>query len=239
MCQPLLRKKFIVFHRPIPCYKYFMTFALTKEHTGRRLTWVGWLLMIILIAGALFAFLATLYPFLAPEKAPYKGVMIVEGWIHDFALDEAVIMYRAGNYTKIVCTGTPIETGSYIQQYTSYPEMTAARLLKMGIPDDQIIVTVADENKNDRTYMAAVALREGIMAYNIREIDLHLVTVGPHGRRSRMLFQKALGKDYNIGVTCLEDSSYDAEDWYKCSEGVRAVIGECIAYTYAKLFFHP
>jgi uncharacterized SAM-binding protein YcdF (DUF218 family) len=195
--------------------------------------------MIILIAGALFAFLATLYPFLAPDKAPHEGVMIVEGWIHDFALDDAVKIYQAGNYSKIVCTGTPIETGSYIQQYTSYPEMTAARLLKMGIPDDQIIVTVADENKNDRTYMAAVAMREGIMAYNIGETNLHLVTVGPHGRRSRMLFQKALGKDYNIGVTCLEDSSYDAEDWYKCSEGVRAVIGECIAYAYAKLFFHP
>jgi len=216
-----------------------MTFALTKEHTGRRLTWMGWLLTIILIAGALFAFLANLYPFLAPDKAPHDGVMVVEGWIHDFALDDAVKIYQAGNYSKIVCTGTPIETGSYIQQYTSYPEMTAARLLKMGIPDDQIIVTVADENKNDRTYMAAVAMREGIMAYNIGETNLHLVTVGPHGRRSRMLFQKALGKDYNIGVTCLEDSSYDAEDWYKCSEGVRAVIGECIAYAYAKLFFHP
>ena len=239
MCQPLLRKKFIVFHSLLPCYKHLMTFALTKEHTGRRLTWMGWLLTILLIAGALFAFLANLYPFLAPDKAPHDGVMVVEGWIHDFALDDAVRMYRSGDYSKIVCTGIPIETGSYIQQFNSYPEMTAARLRKMGIPDEQIIVTVADANKNDRTYLAAVAMREGIMAYNIGETNLHLVTVGPHGRRSRMLFQKALGKDYNIGVTCLDESSYDAEDWYKCSEGVRSVIGESIAYTYAKLFFHP
>ena len=216
-----------------------MTFTLTKQHTGRRLTWLGWLLTIILIAGAVFALLANLYPFLAADKAPHDGVMVVEGWIHDFALDEAVDMYKSGNYSRIVCTGTPIETGSYIQQFESYPEMTAARLLKMGIPEDRIVVTVADENKNDRTYLAAVAMREGIMAYNIGETNLHLVTVGPHGRRSRMLFKKALGKDYNIGVTCLEDSSYASEDWYRCSEGVRAVIGECIAYTYAKLFFHP
>ena len=216
-----------------------MTFELTKEYTGRRLSWLGWLFMIILIAGASFAFLVNLYPFLAPDKAPREGVMVVEGWIHDFALDDAVKMYQAGNYSKIVCTGTPIETGSYIQQYTSYPEMTAARLSKMGIPDDEIVVTVADGTKNDRTYLAAVAMREGIIAYNIDEINLHLVTVGPHGRRSRMLFQKALGKDYRIGVTCLDESSYDAEDWYKCSEGVRTVLGEFIAYTYAKFFFHP
>ncbi len=165
--------------------------------------------------------------------------MVVEGWIHDFALDDAVKMYEAGNYSKIVCTGTPIETGSYIQQYTSYPEMTAARLRKMGIPDDQIVVTVADGSNNDRTYLAAVAMREGIMAYNIEGINLHLVTVGPHGRRSRMLFQKALGKDYRIGVTCLKASTYDEKDWYTCSEGVRSVLGEFIAYTYAKIFFHP
>lgn len=216
-----------------------MTLALTKEHTGRRLTWLGWLLLIILIAGAFFAFLTNIYPFLAPDKGPHEGVMVVEGWIHDFALDEAVNMYRTGDYSKIVCTGTPIETGSYIQQFKSYPEMTAARLKKMGIPEDQVVVTIADDNRNDRTYLAAVAMREGIIAYNIGETNLHLVTVGPHGRRSRMLFQKALGKDYHIGVTCLDERTYDAEDWYICSEGVRSVIGEFIAYTYAKFFFHP
>lgn len=216
-----------------------MTFALTKEHKGRRLTWLGWLLLISLLTGVFLAFLANLYPFLAPDKAPKSGVMVVEGWIHDFALRDAVDMYTAGSYSNIVCTGVPIETGSYIQQFKSYPEMTAARLRKMGIPEDQIVITVADGNKNDRTYLAAVAMREGIMAYNIGETNLHLVTVGPHGRRSRMLFKKALGKDYNIGVTCLDESNYDSDDWYTCSEGVRSVIGELIAYTYAKFFFHP
>ena len=165
--------------------------------------------------------------------------MVVEGWIHDFALDEAVTLYRTGNYSKIICTGVPIETGSYIQHYKSYPEMTAARLRKLGLPEDQIVVTIADETKKDRTYLAAVALRQSFIAYNIEETNIHLITTGPHGRRSRMLFQKALGKDYNIGITCLEDSSYDAENWYSCSEGVRSVLGELIAYTYAKFFFHP
>ncbi len=216
-----------------------MGLALTKEHTGRRLTWVGWLLVILLLAGAFIAFLVNLYPFLAPDKPPHSGVMVVEGWIHDFALDEAVNIYKDGDYSKIVCTGVPIETGSYIQQFKSYPEMTAARLRKLGIPENQIIVTVAEDNTKDRTYQAAVAMREGIIAYNINETSLHIVTTGPHGRRSRMLFQKALGKDYQIGVTSLEESTYDADSWCTCSEGVRSVIGEFVAYTYAKLFFHP
>lgn len=164
---------------------------------------------------------------------------MVEGWIHDFALRDAIDTYNDGDYEKIVCTGVQIETGSYIQAFKSYPEMTAERLRKMGVPEEQIIVTIADVAKKDRTYMSAVALREAVIAYNLEERDLHLVTVGAHGRRSRMLFQKALGKNYNIGVSCLPPSAYEPADWYKSSEGVREVIGESLAYLYAKFLFHP
>lgn len=216
-----------------------MSIALIKVHTGRRPTWLGWLLIVLLLSGTAWGGILSLYPFLTPEKPPNSGIMVVEGWIHDFALDEAVMMYRSGDYSRIVCTGIRIETGSYIQQFRSYPEMTAARLLRLGVPKEEIVVSIADDDTKDRTYQAAVALREAIIAYNIQEKDLHLVTTGPHGRRSRMLFKKALGKEYKIGVTCLEESSYNADKWYTCSEGVRAVIGEFIAYLYAKVFFHP
>ena len=77
------------------------------------------------------------------------------------------------------------------------------------------------------------------MAYNLEETDLHLISTGPHGRRSRMLFQKALGDEYQVGVTCIEEYNYDRDDWFTCSEGVRTVLGEFIAYIYAKFFFHP
>jgi uncharacterized SAM-binding protein YcdF (DUF218 family) len=197
------------------------------------------LVAIILVAVAFFGFISNLYPFIAPEAPPHNGLLVVEGWIHDFALDEAVHIYKSGDYSKIVCTGVPIETGSYIQAFKSYPEMTAARLRKMGIPAGEIITAIGEETRKDRTYVAATALREAFMAYNIGETNIHLVTTGPHGRRSRLLFQKALGDDYHIGITCLEDSGYDPDHWYLYSQGVRKVIGEWIAYTYAKLFFHP
>ncbi len=213
--------------------------ALSNIRPRRRPTWLGWLLMILLIGGVIWAGTVNLYGFLAPDASPKNGIMVVEGWIHDFALDEAVLAYRAGDYTQIACTGVPIETGSYIQQFKSYPEMTAARLKKLGIPESEIIVAIADETKKDRTYLAATALREAIITYNLQETNLHLITTGPHGRRSRLLFQKALGKNYRIGVTCLDESTYNPDTWYSCSEGVRSVIGELIAYTYAKFFFHP
>ena len=216
-----------------------MKFALTTVKLRRRPTWLGWALVAILIVGLFHAFTANLYPFLAPEKPPREGLMVVEGWIHDFALDEAIVLFNQGAYSRIVCTGVPIETGSYISRFKSYPEMTAVRLKKMGVDPTRIVVAIADDAKKDRTYMSAVALREAIMAYNLDEKRLHLVTAGPHGRRSRMLFQKALGDEYEIGITCLAPSSYAPEDWNTCSEGVREVMSEFLAYAYAKFFFHP
>lgn len=216
-----------------------MKWALTKEHTGRRPTWLGWLLIAILILAALSGAAANIYPFLAPDKPPHEGLFVIEGWIHDVALDEAVRMYRAGNYSKIACAGVPIEIGSYIQSFKSYPEMTAARLLRLGIDQSEIITAIGVDNMKDRTFTAATALRSSLMAGNIGETNIHLVTTGPHGRRSRLLFQQALGKEYNVGVTCLEDVSYDPAHWYRYSEGIRSVIGEFIAYTYAKFIFHP
>jgi hypothetical protein len=216
-----------------------MKFTWTKEYEGRKLTWPARLLIAVILAGTLILLSTNLYAFLAPEAEPHHGLMVVEGWIHDFALDEAVTIYRNGDYSMIVCTGVPIETGSYIQEYRSYPEMTAARLRKMGVDPSEIVVAVADYEKKDRTYLSAVALRQAFITYNIEDTDLHLITTGPHGRRSRMLFQKALGPDYSIGITCLEEASYNADDWYTSSEGVRSVLSELIAYTYAKLFFHP
>jgi uncharacterized SAM-binding protein YcdF (DUF218 family) len=216
-----------------------MRLALTNIRPRRRPTWLGWLLIATLLMALFTGFIRGLYPFLAPKKPPHKGLMVVEGWIHDFALNEAIFLFNEGNYSKIVCTGVQIETGSYIQQFDSFPEMTADRLIKMGVDPKKIIVSVADDVKKDRTYLAAVALREAFITYNLEETDLHLITTGPHGRRSRMLFQKALGPRYNIGITCLDPASYEPDDWYKCSEGVRYVMGETMAYLYAKLFFHP
>lgn len=216
-----------------------MKLALTKVKPCRRPTGLGWLLIATLFLGLTLSMASGIYGFLSPQQAPHKGIMVVEGWIHDAALDEAVRIYRQGGYSEIICTGVPIETGSYIQSFGSYAEMTAARLRKLGIPDGEILVATADYAKKDRTWLAAVALREAIISHNIQETDFHLITTGPHGRRSLLLFRRALGKDRNVGITCLEDAGYDARHWYTYSQGVRKVIDETIAYLYAKLVFHP
>ena len=66
-----------------------------------------------------------------------------------------------------------------------------------------------------------------------------MVTEDLHARRTRLLFQKALGDKVDVGVIGIPNPDYDAKHWWRYSDGVREVIGESIAYVYAKLFFHP
>ena len=128
-----------------------------------------------------------------------------------------------------------------MKHFVSRAAMTAAfaTFAMAAQAKDDITIAIAEDTSKDRTYAAAVALREAFMAYGITETNLHLVSTGPHGRRSRMLFQKALGDEYRIGVTSIEEYNYNGKDWFTCSEGARNVLGEMIAYLYAKFFFHP
>jgi uncharacterized SAM-binding protein YcdF (DUF218 family) len=217
----------------------FMQLKLIKKESRYRLTWQGWLGAFTCLFIVFWLLFTGIYSFLAPTSPPHRGLLIIEGWIHDDALDEAIYFYKKGSYSKIICTGVPIETGNYLLPFHSYSELTARRLYKKGIATNQILIAVGKLEKKDRTYLAAVALKELLKKEAIEEKELHLITTGPHGRRSRLLFQKALGKQYRIGITSLPDASYDPERWYAYSKGVRAVIDETIAYVYAKFLFHP
>ena len=60
-------------------------------------------------------------------------------------------------------------------------------------------------------------------------------TCAPH----TPFFKKPLGKNVAFGVIAVPNPDYDARHWWSYSEGVREVIGETVAYVYARLFFHP
>jgi hypothetical protein len=40
-------------------------------------------------------------------------------------------------------------------------------------------------------------------------------------------------------VIAVSNPDYDPKDWWRYSDGVREVIGETIAYIYARCFFYP
>ena len=82
----------------------------------------------------------------------------------------------------------PLETGHYLTPFRTYPEMTAARLQHLGIPHASIHPIVAPRVQRDRTYAAALALRKYLDQHALTNQPIHLITIGPHARRSHLLF---------------------------------------------------
>ena len=68
--------------------------------------------------------------------------------------------------------------------------------------------------------------------------SINVLTEGAHARRTRLLYQKAFGKNVAVGVVAISNPNYDPTQWWRYSDGVREVIGESIAYVYARFFVY-
>jgi len=145
----------------------------------------------------------------------------------------------AGHYEHVlvirplVDVEAELENGKYSGQYL------ASLLAKYGVRREEIDCFFPSVSKKDRTYHTALAAKQWLADKKIAAQSFDVMTLGPHARRSRLLYEKAFGGDFKIGIISLEDLEYDKAHWWRSSEGVREVIGETIAYVYARLLFHP
>jgi uncharacterized SAM-binding protein YcdF (DUF218 family) len=91
----------------------------------------------------------------------------------------------------------------------------------------------------DRTYSSAVALRNWFRERNMAVLSINVVTEDVHARRTRLLFEKALGHDVAVGVIAVANPDYDSRRWWRYSAGVKDIVSETAAYVYARLLFYP
>lgn len=199
----------------------------------------GWLAVLVLFAALITFGFRNADGFLAVNHPVPDGVLVVEGWSPDYALEIARAEAERNSYHKLYVTGGPLEEGAPLSEYKTYAEFGAATLQRMGMSKDAIEAVPSPYERKDRTYTAAVALRDWFQAHGGAPKAINLITVGAHARRSRLLFEKAFGNDTRVGVIAVKDRSYDPNHWWKSSAGVRAVLDEMIAYGYARFLFSP
>ncbi|MGH7970859.1 MAG: YdcF family protein [Limisphaerales bacterium] len=202
-------------------------------------TWRGALalLAVFLVVGVVFV--RAIHPFLAPNDPVMDGVLVLEGWAADYELAAGVAQFRSNHYDRIFVTGGPLEWGAPLSEYRTYAERGAAVLLKWGLTTNEVQAVPAPDVRQDRTYAAALTLGKWFREHHLAPTHVQLMSVGPHARRSRLLYQKALGPRVHVGVIAVPDKDYDPKRWWRYSAGVRGVIDETVAYIYAKFFFHP
>lgn len=197
---------------------------------SRRRRGGGCGLALVLLAGAGVWVWLGLYPFLARHAPVPAEILVVEGWVADEQLTQAATWAAAHGAKKIIATGGPIEMGSYLAEWKTYAEMTQARLAALGMGEKfELAAVPAEKVRRGRTRESARALQA---ALGLERGAFNLASEGPHARRSWRAFREVFGDGVEVGSVALAPAEYGAGDWWSCSEGVRAVVGEAIAYGY-------
>ena len=200
-------------------------------------TWRGCLLLILIVALLSIVAARTIHPFLA-ISAPVRGeVLVIEGWAPDYVFETAIAEFNQNHYEKLFVTGGPLVQGAPLSQYHTYAELGAATLVKLGLDANLVQAVPAPLVRQDRTFTSALALKSWWAGHGMSPQQFNLMSVGPHARRSRLLFQKAFGKNVKIGILAIAEYDYDPKHWWRSSAGVRTVISEAVAYCYVRIFF--
>jgi uncharacterized SAM-binding protein YcdF (DUF218 family) len=202
-----------------------------------QLTWRARLLLLAVLAGVGTWLVRGVGGFLAVSEPVRGRYLVVEGWMPAFAYQYAGEVFRGGRYERVIAVGALPDFA--LSNGTPREFAAVGSLVAAGIPPDAIVEAMGGPVHQDRTYHSALNLRRWLAAQRIATTRLDVITLGPHARRSRLLFEKALGPGVTVGVYAIPDPRFDLAHWWRSSEGVRSVLGETIAYVYARLFFDP
>jgi hypothetical protein len=204
-----------------------------------RLTFKGWLLLLLMSGGAVFTAFNMVFPFLAQNDPRRGDLLVVEGWIPDYSIEEVKAEFESGGYKLLVITGSAILKGEAFAEFKSFPEFTRAILLKKGWDESKVIAVPSGEPFKDRTYMSALALKRWMSDSKQRMSRINIYSMGAHSRRTRLLYQKAFEGQLEVGIIAGKDLRFDGPHWWRTSEGIRTIISETMGYLYARFLFSP
>ena len=202
-------------------------------------TWRAWLLLLLVIGIAATVVIRGLYGFLAVQDPLPGGILVIEGWSPDNVIAAAVDDWRKSHYERICLTGGPIEYGNALIEHKTYAEYAKAMCVKLGIPPEVLHAIPAPAVERDRSYASALAFRQWIQKQGMTDVKINIVGNGAHSRRTRLIYEKALGPGVRVGISNVAEMNFDPQRWWASSMGFRSVVDEAIAYTYVRLLFYP
>jgi len=214
-------------------------FPLLEVRQRTVLTWQGRLVVCLTLLAICAGSVRGCHAFLAVNAPVEASTLVVQGWLPDFALQEAVAEFHRGRYDVMLVLGGPVEQGAMLAEYKDYATIGVAIVERLGMPRDRIRPIITGRAIRDRTFANAVAMASQLRSSNAMPARIDVVALGPHARRTRLLFEEALGPGISVGVICVNDVRYEPARWWASSSGFRDVTGEAIAWLYARFVFAP
>ncbi len=205
-----------------------MTSNLTPKAQVPARKWKGPVLAIALLVIVL---LAGVQDFLAVSTPIGHGVLVVEGWIPDSSFADALETFRTGTYTDLVIVGG----SSHRVEGVRLEE----RLVSSGTSETDggthhTPVFLPLTGNRNRTYATALTFRSWADQSHRSIQSVDVFTEGVHARKSWILFRKALGGKYSVGIISGPERSYDPNRWLLSRRGLLVVSRNVAGYCYFK-----
>jgi len=192
---------------------------------------------LVLLSSSIFT-LKNLAYYLAQQQSIKSPILIVEGWVSDLALRDAIKHYKTADYKMIITTGGLIKTRNSTKHKT-YADLAAAYLRNNGLNNSNIKSLSTPESAQNRTFLSAVIVRNWLQKQNIKTKQINVYSQGVHARRTKALYQMAFGDQSKIEINAAKTTEYKLDNWWKSSAGAKAVITETIGLIWVKCCFYP
>lgn len=217
----------------------FQKFILFRKKKCWRPTLWGWLVLLAVVAILFRLWMGTVSTYLSEDNPVQAKTLVVEGWIEDEALSHALELYHREHYQHLIVTGLPITFRKDYLHFKNTAQAAVAQIKKEGFTDTVYQAVIPSTVYIDRTYNTAVATRRILEQHPEWGNAFNVYSVGVHARRSYLMFQRAFGEGYKIGIISEKDPTFDPKHWWRTSKGFRNVSNEFMAYVYVWAFFHP
>ncbi|MFM9264828.1 YdcF family protein [Tychonema sp. BBK16] len=211
-----------------------MKIRLIRRREMWTITREGWVIAMIGLITSMMLIVNNIHPFLAVNSPVKADILVVEGWLPDYAIESAIAEFKQGKYRQLITTGLPLSKGYYLAEYKNYAELAAATCIALGFDRDRVIAVPAGNAIKYRTAASAIALRDWLSTSSLKVDAINLYSFGTHARRSWLIFKEVLNPEIQVGIIAAETQDYNPQEWWKSSEGFRTVTGEIIAYLYAR-----
>ena len=179
----------------------------------------------MLVITFVLAVVRYIHPFLAINQPVNGELLVVEGWIPKYALQEAKRIFDTGNYNLIAIVGITNRN----PEVASYSEKAASYFINNGIDRKKIFVTSADYTTINETKSYAFEFKKQALLNNLNFRRIDVLSIGTHCRKSFIVFKKIFPDD-EVGIISIRPSAYNPQTWWLSTEGWKWVVMDTIKY---------
>lgn len=159
-------------------------------------------------------------------------VLVVEGWIGNDGIRAASLEFEGRGYKYIVTTGgqTPDR-----QNPANYAELAEQELIGLGVPQERIVVAPTGEIEHERTFKSAVAAWRALQKRGIHPRAINVLTLGPHARRTRLVYGKVYAPATLVGMIAWAPAYYHTQPWWESNARTKCFLKEIVGYPFEVL----